>query len=253
MKLRLTVLLALLLTSVHAQPAPVASEPDAVVIEGLSERVYRYAAMMSARKSTDAASARNLANHILADDRIDEAEARLIAALAGEQFSILLRPGPGKDYKPAEVRYAGKLSEAARAALRETGPLDYQAVLAKPDPAGLVRLAGWLNANAERRAGARAWLAGRAAEEQAREPRHANGEWGHYRVFVNALYEQLKPVTGADGLTLRRWAFEALLLHDRQQGDTVPDFLYSYFLDGISEGEAKRAATAAIEAIAPQP
>lgn len=245
--------LPVLLASVHAQPAPVASEPDAVVIGGLSERVYRYAAMMSARKSTDATSARNLANHIMADDRIDEAEARLITALTGESFAILLRPGPGQDYKPAEVRYAGRLSDAARAALREIGPFDYQAVLAKPDRAGLVKLAGWLDANAGRRSAARAWLAGRAAEEHAREPRHANGEWGHYRVFVNALYEQLKAVPGPDGLTLRRWAFEALLLHDRQRADAVPDFLYSYFLDGIAEGEAKRAATAVIDAIAAQP
>ncbi len=253
MKTRLSVLLALLIVFAHAQPAPVASETDAVVIEGLGERVYRYVAMMSARKSTDATSARNLANHILADDRIDDAEARLIAALTGGPFSILLRPGPGKDYKPAEVRYAGNLSDAARAALREIGPFDYQAALAKPDRAGLVKLAGWLDANAERRAAARAWLAGRAEEERAREPRHAHGEWGHYRVFVNTLYEQLKPVSGGDGLTLRRWAFEALLLHDRQQGDAVPDFLYSYFLDGIAEGDAKRAATAAIDAIAAQP
>jgi hypothetical protein len=253
MKRYLPVLPALLLVSVHAQPAPVASTADTIVIEGLSERVYRYAAMMSARKSTDATSARNLANYIMGDDRIDEAEARLIAALTGEQFSILLRPGPGKDYKPAEVRYAGKLSAAGRAALREIGPFDYQAVLAKPDPAGLAKLAGWLNANAERRAAARAWLAGRAEEERAREPRHASGEWGHYRVLVNALYESLKTVPGSDGLTLRRWAFEALLLHDRQRQDAVPDFLYSYFLDGISEGDAKRAATAAIDAIAPQP
>ena len=232
-----------------AQPAPVASETDAVVIEGLSERVYRYAAMMGARKSTDATSARNLANHIMADDRIDEAEARLITALTGGPFSILLRPGPGNDYKPAEVRYAGSLSDAARSALREIGPFDYQAVLAKPDPAGLARLAGWLNANAERRAAARAWLAGRAEEERGRQPQR-NGEWGHYRVFVNALYERLKAIGGPDGLTLRQWAFEGLLLHDRQRGDAVPDFLYSYFLDGISEGDAKRAATAAIEAIA---
>lgn len=251
MKPPLPVLLALLVASAHAQPAPV--EPDPVVIEGLGERVYRYAAMMGVRKNTDELSCRTLANLIMGDDRIDEAEARLITALTGESFSILLRPGPGKDYKPAEVRFAGKLSAAGRAALREIGPFDYQEVLAKPDPVGLAKLAGWLNANAERRAGARAWLAGRAEEEQAREPRHANGEWGHYRVFVNALYEQLKPISGADGLTLCRWAFEALLLHDRQQGDAVPDFLYSYFLDGISEGDAKRAATAAIDAVAPQP
>jgi|GEM_PF-5279103 len=232
-------------------PSAPASEP--VLIEGLGEKVYRYAAMMGVRKNTDEPSCRTLANLIMGDDRIDEAEARLIAALTGEQFSILLRPGPGKDYKPAEVRFAGKLSNAGRAALREIGPLDYQAVLARPDPAGLARLAGWLNANAERRAGARAWLAGRAREEQTREPRHATGEWGHYRAFVNALYEQLNTVSGPDGLALRRWAFESLLLHDRQQGDAVPDFLYSYFLDGISEGDAKRAATAAIDAIAPRP
>lgn len=253
MKTRLSVLLALLIVSVHAQPAPVASETDAVVIEGLGERVYRYVAMMSARKSTDATSARNLANHILADDRIDDAEARLIAALTGGPFSILLRPGPGKDYKPAEVRYAGNLSDAARAALREIGPFDYQAVLAKPDRTGLVKLAGWLDANAGRRAAARAWLAGRAAEEQARVPRHANGEWGHYRVFVNALYERLEAIGGPDGLTLRQWAFEALLLHDRQRGDAVPDFLYSYFLDGVAEQRARNAAIAAVDGVAPKP
>jgi hypothetical protein len=208
---------------------------------------------MAARKRTDEYSCRTLGNLIMRDDRIDEAEARLIAALTADQFSILLRPGPGKDYKPAEVRYAGKMSDAARTALREIGPFDYQAALAKPDPKSLAKLAGWLDANTERRAAARAWLAARVEEERTRQPLHANGEWGHYRVFVNALYEHLKTIPSADGLTLRRWAFEALLLHDRQQGDAVPDFLYSYFLDGISENEAKREATAAINATTPLP
>lgn len=253
MRTRLTLLLSLVLTSLPAQPVPPGSAPEPTVIEGLGETVYRYVHLTAVRNRTNEYACREIGVRIMADDKIDENEARLIAALTGDQFSILLRPEAGKNIQPAEVRFAGKMSDAGRAVLRNLRPLDYRAVLAQPDLAGLTQLAAWLPANAARRAEARAWLAGRAAQEQAREPRHANGEWGHYNVFVNALHEQLKAVSDPGGLTLRRWAFEALLLHDRQQGDAVPDFLYSYFLDGISEGEAKRAATAAVDAIAAQP
>jgi hypothetical protein len=253
MIIRSLLLLGLLLPLAPAQDASPAPASAPVLIEGLAENVYRRVAMMKGMKRTDEPTARILANLIMADDRIDEAEARLIAELTKEKFSLLLRPGPGKSYQPAEVLFAASLTPGARAALREAGPLDFQAVLAKPDAAGLAKLAGWLNASTERRAKARAWLAERAEAERAREPRHANGEWGHYRVFVNALYESLKSVPGADGQTLRRWAFEALLLHDRQQGDAVPDFLYAYFLDGTAEWQAKQDATKAIDAIAPLP
>lgn len=247
------VLLTPLAPALSAQTTPSSPPTEPVVIEGLGENVTRRLAMMKGMKRTDEPTARILSNLILADDRIDDAEARLIAEMTKENFSILIRSSPGAKNVPAELRFDGRLDTAARAALRATEPLDYQAVLAKPNPADLRRLAGWLNANTERRATARAWLAERIEAERVREPRHAKGEWGHYRDFVNTLHDQLKQVPGADGLTLRRWAYEALLLHDRRQGDAVPDFLYSFFLDGTEEWNARRDATEAVDAIAPKP
>lgn len=248
MKRLSTLIVGLSLCSVRLFGAESPAPLGPVVIEGLGETVYRMVAMMKGLNMTDKLAGERLAALIMADDRIDGAEARLIEALAAERFSVILRPGAGSNYRPAEVQFAGSLHAAARAALREAAPLDYRAVMAAPDPAGLRKLAIWLTVSAERRAEARAWLAGRAEEERSRQPQ-VNGEWGHYRVFVNALYEQFKAIGGVDGLELRKWAFEGLRLHDRQRGDAVPDFLYSYFLDGVAELQARRAAIAAADAV----
>lgn len=252
MKRIVTLIVGLSLCSIRLFGAESSVPPEPVVIEGLGEKVYRMVALMKSLNMTSKQTGEQLAALIVADDRVDEAEARLLEALAAEKFSIILRPGAGNNYRPAEVQFSGSLQAAARAVLREAAPLDYRAVMAKPDPVGLRKLATWLNANAERRAEARAWLAGRAEEERTRQPQ-VNGEWGHYRVFVNALYEQFNAIGGIDGRALRQWAFEALRLHDRQRADAVPDFLYSYFLDGVADGEARRTATAAVDAIELKP
>ncbi len=248
MRIPALLLLALLASSAAAQPPAAAP----VLIEGLSPGTYRRLAMMKARNQTDIHSARILADLILADDRLDEAEARLVAALTGERFSLLLRPGPGRADQPAEIRFDGQLPPAARALLREARPLDYRAVIEQPDAAGLRRLVGWLDANAERRAAARAWLADRIEAERVRVPPHASGEWGHYRAFFSKLFAALGQVPGTEGLLLRRWTYEAYRLHDRRRDGAVPDWLYTSLLP-VEDTAARLAADAAIDALVPPP
>ncbi len=193
-------------------------------------RVYQLLRVMNALNARDEATVRKLVNLVTADGKIDPDEQRLIDAFSQDHFDVVVVPAPGITSRPSELRFSGQLSGGARDALKETGPLDYRAVIDNPDLKSMRRLVSFMDSSPSQRAAATDYMVNTLKAARTKRPQHANGKWGYYRELVSKFGDLLLPSRDPVIQQARVWFFQAAMIDDREAGEDVPDFLYSWML-----------------------
>lgn len=205
-----------------------ADAPAPVVIDGLPHNVHVSMALAWRGKSRDGKMSDFHMTRVLQavrrDEVVDEAEAKLLAALAQEKFSIVLPPSE----KVMEVRWIdGSLTKAARLLLVEK-EASFDELWPDLTPQNADKLAALVNRSPARRAEARARLL-EAIDRALKTPDTGGQKFVAYRALVSGWEERVAAVTSPQTQdALRSWLYEALLLHDRQNPGAVKDFLYSW-------------------------
>jgi hypothetical protein len=218
-----------------------------VVIDGLDIRVYRHLQYMSNMKSYNAFLTERLLATILGDNKIDDPERKLINELLKEQFSFVIRPPAGQKSATRDVHLSGKLAVAARAILKDAGPVDYKAMIDAPTSENMKTLGLWVKSSAENRSIARDYLISIFEHSRTRPHHKEKGQWGHYRETIAKYGDILMPMPSHESIEARKLVMEAAMLHSKKNGDAVPDFLYSWILKMPAEFDAREEVIAAVE------